>query len=50
MLKNYFKQMCLFYFIPSLHLENIDDISRNLLKYSFTIALCRDEIDAINDL
>ena len=36
----------LLFFIPTPILENMDDISRNLLKYSFV----RDEIDAINDL
>ena len=30
-------------------LDNIDDISGNLLKYSFYIARCCDEIDAINE-
>ena len=39
-----------YFFIPTLILENIDDISRNLLKYSFVIVWYRDEIDAINDL
>ena len=36
------------FFIPTPILENIDDISRNLLKYSFVIVWFRDEIDAIN--
>ena len=43
------KHTCFFLFRHCL-LENVDDISRNLLKYSFVIAWSCDVPDAINDL
>ena len=46
----FFQKYTLFFFITTPILENIDDISRNLLKYSFVIVWLRDEIDAIYDL
>ena len=46
----FFLNILSFFFITTPILENIDDISRNLLKYSFVIVWFQDEIDAINDL
>ena len=51
MIKKYFVKNALrFFLFRNGSLKNIDNISRNLFKYSFVFACCSDEIDAIIDL
>ena len=48
--KKLFCQKYTFFLFRHCISENIDDISRNVFTYSFVIAFCCNEIEAINDL